>query len=120
LPRSEGDPPEKGSLREKLASAGTMIPCAYILKSLKDGHFYYGSTGNLLQRLSAHNAGKVRSTKGRRPFVLHYFEEFKTIRDARKRENFFKSIAGYQWLRNERIIERPRVVPGSADIANKN
>jgi len=32
----------------------------YILQSLKDGSFYYGSAENISQRLDQHNRGKVR------------------------------------------------------------
>ncbi len=42
----------------------------YILKSLKDNNLYIGRTNNLERRLREHNAGKVRSTKSRTPFVL--------------------------------------------------
>ena len=77
---------------------------AYILKSLKDGGFYYGSTEDLEGRVKAHNSGKVRSTKGRRPLVLHYQEEFETKHEARVRELFFKSIKGYNWLKQQHII----------------
>jgi len=77
---------------------------AYILKSLKDNKYYYGSTDNLEQRLHEHNKGKVRSTKGRRPLILHYSEEFHTVKDARKREIYFKSISGYCWLKEQGII----------------
>src|SRR5437867_4860526 len=55
---------------------------AYILKSEKDNGFYYGHCQNLQQRLLRHNAGKVRSTKSRRPFIIHYFEEFDTKNQA--------------------------------------
>ncbi len=79
---------------------------AYILKSRKDGGFYFGSTSNLSDRVAAHNAGKVRSTKGRRPLVLHYFEECETVGDARRREQFFKSIDGYNWLNSQGITPR--------------
>jgi putative endonuclease len=80
------------------------MPVAYILKSLKDQRYYYGSTKNLEQRLKDHNKGKVRSTKGRRPLIVHYFEEFDNIQDARKREIYFKSIDGYCWLKEQGII----------------
>ena len=66
----------------------------YILKSQKDGRYYYGSTDDLPTRLKAHNAGTVRSTKSRRPLLMHYFEEYATVTEARKRELFFKSIDG--------------------------
>ena len=40
---------------------------SYILRSLKDGKYYYGSAEDLDLRLAKHNKGDVRSTKGRRP-----------------------------------------------------
>ena len=77
---------------------------AYILKSEKDNGFYYGHCQNLQQRLLRHNAGKVRSTKSRRPFIIHYFEEFDTKSKAAKREYYFESIDGYNWLKTQAII----------------
>ncbi len=95
----------KGSLREKPAPLRKQeMPFAYILRSLKDGRYYYGSTSDLEQRLLAHNSGKVKSTKSRRPLVLHYREELTTTSEARQRERFFKSIAGYRWLRAKGVI----------------
>ena len=76
----------------------------YILKSLKDGKYYYGHTAGLSSRLKEHNNGKVRATKGRRPFIIHYFETFATKPEAIKRELFFKSIDGYIFLKQEKII----------------
>ena len=77
---------------------------AYILKSLKDNRYYYGHTENIEKRLNEHNRGKVKSTKSRRPFVLHYFESFGSKSEAAKRELFFKSIDGYVYLKNNGII----------------
>jgi putative endonuclease len=77
---------------------------AYVLKSEKDGKYYYGSTSNLLKRLDCQNRGKVRATKSRRPFVLHYSEEYLTRSEAFKREKFFKTIDGYIWLKTMKII----------------
>lgn len=76
----------------------------YVLKSEKDGKYYYGSTNNIDNRLLKHNKGDVKSTKGRRPFCLHYKEEFTTRSDAFKREQFFKTIDGYNWLKDNNII----------------
>ena len=78
---------------------------AYILISLVNvkRKYYYGSTGDLEERLELHNAGKVKSTKSGRPWKLHYFEEFNTRAEAVKKEYFFKSIEGYQWLKNNKI-----------------
>jgi putative endonuclease len=77
----------------------------YILRSLKDRLYYYGSTGNLsCSRLKEHNYGHVRSTKSHRPYVIHYYENFDTKSAALKREKFFKSINGYIWLKENGII----------------
>ncbi|MEX2116525.1 MAG: GIY-YIG nuclease family protein [Bacteroidota bacterium] len=77
---------------------------SYILRSKKDGRFYYGSSESLEKRVAAHNAGRVRSTKSRRPWVLWFFEEFSTKGEARRRELFYKSFDGYHWLRSKGII----------------
>ncbi len=77
----------------------------YILQSLKDGTYYYGSAENISQRLDQHNRGKVRYTKGHLPYKLHYYEEYPTRAEALHREKFFKSIAGYRWLREQKIIQ---------------
>jgi putative endonuclease len=76
----------------------------YILKSLTDDGYYYGHCENLKERLKRHNAGKVRSTKSRRPFIIHYFEEYPTKTESAKREYFFKTIEGYKFLRASGII----------------
>tara|TARA_R110002124_G_scaffold255201_1_gene420887 strand:+ start:21332 stop:21508 length:177 start_codon:yes stop_codon:yes gene_type:complete len=55
-------------------------------------------------RLKAHNKGKVRYTKGRRPWMFHYKEEFATRSEAYRREQFFKSIDGYNYLKEKGII----------------
>jgi putative endonuclease len=76
----------------------------YILRSEKDNRYYYGSTGDLEKRLAEHNNKRVRATKGRTPFVIHYFEEFQTRQEAFVREMYFKSIDGYNWLKQNKII----------------
>ena len=76
----------------------------YILKSLRDGTHYYGSTGDLNRRLRDHNAGRSRFTKGHRPYLLVYFEECETRNEAQNREFFFKSITGYRWLKTQEIV----------------
>ena len=76
---------------------------AYVLRSSKDGRYYYGSTSDLTKRMSNHNSGKVKSTKHRRPLKLIYSEEFDSKTEAIKRENFFKSMDGYIWLKRNNI-----------------
>ena len=76
---------------------------AYILKSLKDNKYYYGSSEDLHKRVETHNNRKVKATKNRRPFIIHYFEEYQTRSETSKREKFFKSIDGYKWLKEHGI-----------------
>ena len=77
---------------------------AYILISLKDGRYYYGSTSNIDKRIIHHNSGKVKSTKNRKPLKLHYKEIFDTKKEAENRERYFKTIDGYIWLKQNKII----------------
>lgn len=58
----------------------------YILKSIKDGDLYIGSTNDLRRRLAQHNNGESRSTKSRAPFELRYYESYFKESDARERE----------------------------------
>ena len=76
----------------------------YILQSLKSKRYYYGSTSDLEKRLKYHNAGKVRSTKAFRPWIIHYYETYSSKSEALKRERYFKSIDGYNWLKEQGII----------------
>ena len=62
----------------------------YILKSAKDSELYIGSTKDWKDRVSKHNAGKVFSTKNRRPFALVYYEAYRDEGEARLREKRLK------------------------------
>ena len=62
----------------------------YILKSLKDGQTYIGSSSNLKRRLNEHASGKVDSTKPRLPIRLIYYEAYLSEKDARHREHNLK------------------------------
>ena len=77
---------------------------AYILKSDQTGSNYYGHCEDLEARLKSHNAGRVRSTKSKRPWKIHYYEEFQTKSEAYKRELYFKSRNGYKYLKRKEII----------------
>ena len=76
----------------------------YILRSLKDNYYYYGSTSDLNERLAVHNKGKVRATKSRIPWQIHYYETYTTRKEAVQRELFLKSRTGYRWLKSNNII----------------
>ncbi len=62
----------------------------YVLKNKKDGRYYIGSTNNLQRRLKEHANGKTKSLLYRRPLELVYYEECKTLTEARRREKIIK------------------------------
>ena len=66
----------------------------YILQSEKSSRYYIGSTENLDKRLIIHNSGKVKSTRNKGPWVLKYFEQFKTRTEAVRRELEIKGYKG--------------------------
>ena len=70
----------------------------YILLSAKTGQFYVGSTGNLLDRVERHNAGRSKATKSGCPWCLVMAEPYSTRGDAMKREMEIKG-----WKSHARI-----------------
>ncbi|MDZ7744688.1 MAG: GIY-YIG nuclease family protein [Candidatus Saccharibacteria bacterium] len=72
----------------------------YVLRSKKDGKLYTGVTRQLQKRLSEHNSGLTRSTKGRGPFELIYFEGCMIEEAAFIREKQLKSGHGKRYLKN--------------------
>jgi putative endonuclease len=74
----------------------------YVLESEIDGKWYTGFTNNLRSRFEKHNAGKVESTKHRRPFKLIYFEACRNEKDAIRREKYLKTHYGKMFI-NKRL-----------------
>ncbi len=72
----------------------------YILKSLKNNHYYIGQTEKLAKRIQEHNLGTSRSTKSGIPWKLVYEESYDSKREAIKRETQLKKI------KNRHIIEQ--------------
>ncbi len=72
----------------------------YVLRSLKNGRQYTGSTGNLERRLAEHNQGKTKSIKFNGLFELIYKEPYNSRLEAVRREMFLKSGKGREYLRN--------------------
>ena len=66
----------------------------YILRSLKDGGLYTGSSGDLVRRYAEHCRGNVASTRWRRPLELVYVEECGSRCAALARERQLKSLEG--------------------------
>jgi len=71
----------------------------YILTSLKTPRTYVGYTFDLTRRLHEHNAGRVNATKYYRPWSLLYKESVISLREAKKREQYWKSGAGRRKLK---------------------
>ncbi len=75
----------------------------YILKSLKDGSFYTGSTKNLKSRLEKHNRKEVTYSSTKAPFKLAWYSVFSTKNKAIEFEMYLKSSSGFAF-RNKRLL----------------
>jgi len=71
----------------------------YVLQSMKDYNLYAGFTNDLRKRLVKHNAGKVFSTKSRRPLRCIYTEVCLNDEDAKAREKYLKTGIGKRFLK---------------------
>jgi len=66
----------------------------YILLSDKLSRTYVGHTNDLEERLRYHNSGKVTATKYLRPWKVIYTENMTYVKEAKDREQYWKSGAG--------------------------
>ncbi len=65
----------------------------YLIKSLKDQKSYYcGITSNLVQRITYHNKGKLKTTSTNKPWEIVYVKEYSCYRETRKHEKWLKKI----------------------------
>lgn len=74
---------------------------SYVLRSLKNGILYKGSTENMEERLNSHNSGQVNFTSKYLPWELILIEEFETRSEAMKREKWYKSGVGRDWIKGQ-------------------
>ncbi len=66
----------------------------YILQCA-DHTYYIGITNNLWKRLRMHNGliqGGAKYTRGKRPVILRYYEQYANHRSAAKREYQLKKL----------------------------
>ena len=72
----------------------------YAIQSRTCNRIYIGQSECVERRLVEHNAGRVRSTKNDRPWVILRFEEFNTRSEARWFEYQIKQSRGrrLRWL----------------------
>ena len=73
----------------------------YVLVSSKNGDIYIGSTENLYNRVDLHNQGKVKSTKGYRPWKLFEYSEFESRSEAVRYEKFLKNHQQKEMLKEK-------------------
>ena len=71
----------------------------YILKSINQNFIYAGFTENLKRRFKQHNNKEELSTKAYTPFDIIHYEAYKNIKDAKRREVYFKTTKGKTTLR---------------------
>lgn len=64
----------------------------YILRSVKSGRYYLGSTIDPGGRLVHHNAGRTRATRGKGPWRFAAILEFPVPAQARAAEQWLKRI----------------------------
>ena len=63
----------------------------YLIRSVPQRNLYAGYTGDLRRRFKEHNEGNGgKFTKGKRPFELIYCEAYKSLSDAKRREDALK------------------------------
>lgn len=72
----------------------------YAIKSTIRNYIYVGLTNNIERRITEHNKGENRSTKPYKPFLLIYSEEWETREQARRREKYFKTGIGKEFLKS--------------------
>lgn len=78
----------------RFAVGGLVMNYTYILWSSKLCKYYIGSTNNLNNRIKEHNSGKSAFTKKGVPWKIIKVEEYKTKKEAYKREMEIKSYKG--------------------------
>src|SRR3989344_7928506 len=72
----------------------------YVLRSKTDDKLYVGFCNDLKRRFNEHNSGKVRSTESRVPFEIVYNEACLSENQAIKREKYFKTGFGRNFLKS--------------------
>jgi putative endonuclease len=71
----------------------------YVLYSKVFKKTYVGFSGNVIERLAQHNAGRVISSKKYRPWEIIFEEKSESELIARRREKYYKSAAGRRKLK---------------------
>jgi putative endonuclease len=84
----------------------------YILHNASKNFIYAGYSEDLKTRHFAHNDGKVTSTKAYVPLELIHYEAYHNMKDAKRREEYFKTTKGRVTLKvmlKEYFVEKQKV-----------
>ena len=73
----------------------------YVLRSENNGSLYIGYTVDLDRRIIEHNTSQSGYTRNYKPWELVYFEEFGSKSEAIKRERFFKTGKGREYIKKK-------------------
>ena len=68
----------------------------YVLRSGVDSSFYIGSTSNLERRLKEHHSDRRSYAYRKAPWVLVYYEAYRSKRQARRREYKLKKSSWHK------------------------
>ena len=72
----------------------------YVIRSLsKQDFIYVGFTTDLKIRFQRHNSGSEFSTKPYIPYELIHYEAYRNEKDAKRREEYFKTTKGKTTLK---------------------
>jgi len=86
-------------VRSKLKSKMTFY-YVYVIRSLsKQDFIYVGFTTDLKIRFQRHNSGSEFSTKPYIPYELIHYEAYRNEKDAKRREEYFKTTKGKTTLK---------------------
>ncbi|MFA6469104.1 MAG: GIY-YIG nuclease family protein [Bacteroidota bacterium] len=84
----------------------------YIIYSQSKDKYYIGQTIDLNSRIKRHNGKRVLSTKFGIPWILIYFEQYRSRKEAVAREVFLKSPSGWLTLKEIKEAHRNVAQPG--------
>jgi len=74
---------------------GESVKTVYVLQSISlPNQYYFGITGNVIERLNAHNAGQSPHTSKFRPWKLILTMQFEDDSKARAFERYLKTGSG--------------------------
>jgi len=89
----------------------------YILRSLKNGTFYIGSTTDINRRLHQHKIGSTKATRYLLPLKLELSQRYNNIDRARSIERKLKKLKRKDYI--EKIIKDRVIIMGS-DVPTKS